>query len=99
MNKANKISLFNFLVLTFILAGVIVFLVNNIIAVNRLAELNNEIRNELNKTVSFNNTLMTEIERLSAYNVIRPAASDKLKLNSPVSKPKKIVIPKSQQND
>jgi cell division protein FtsL len=99
MNRTAKISLFNFLILTFLFAGVIVFLVNNIIAVNRLAELNNEIRNQLNKTISFNNTLMTEIERLSAYNVIRPVASDKLKLNSPVSKPKKIVIPKSHLND
>jgi len=99
MRNANKISLFNFIILTFLLAGVIIFLVNNIITVNHLAEINNQLRNELNKTISFNNTLMTEMERLSSYDNIRPIASEKLKLNLTNLKPKKIVIPRSKLSD
>ena len=98
-NKTGRISLFNFLVLTFLFAGIIIFFVNNILAVNKLVDINNELRNDLNKTISFNNTLMTEIERLSAYDNIRPVASDKLKLRFPETKPKKITVAKSELSD
>ena len=57
--------------------------------------VNNNIMNDINKTATVNNNLQTEIERLSNYDNIRPAA-DKLRLNYPVDKPKKIVVEKSE---
>jgi hypothetical protein len=92
----RRVSLFNFLVLTFLSAGIIVSFVNNIITVNKLVEINNELRNDLNKTVSVNNALMTEIERLSNFDNIKPVAVDKLNLRFPDDKPKKITINKSE---
>ena len=95
-NKHGKISLFNFLVMLFLSAGVIVFFVNNIIAVNNLVTVNNNIMNDINRTVMVNNNLQTEIERLSNYDNLKPIATDKLKLNYPVEKPKKIIVEKSE---
>jgi cell division protein FtsL len=80
----------------FLSAGIIVFFVNNIIAVNNLVVANNNIRNDINKTATVNNNLQTEIERLSNYDNLKPIASDKLKLNFPTEKPKKIIIQKSE---
>ena len=80
----------------FISAGIIVFFVNNIIAVNNLVVTQNNTRNEITKTVTVNNNLQTEIERLSNYDNLKPVATDKLKLNFPVDKPKKITIQKSE---
>jgi len=99
MKKTTRISLFNFLVLTFLSAGIIVFFVNNIIAVNKLAETNSDLRNELSKTATFNNALMTEAERLSNFDNIRPVAVDKLNLKFPDSKLKKITVAKSELNN
>ncbi len=95
----GRISLFNFLVMTFLSAGIIVFFVNNIIAVNKLGEFNTELRNDLNKTVAVNNALMTEIERLSNLDNIKPVAIDKLKLKFPDTKPKQIIIARSELNN
>lgn len=94
--KKQKISLFNFLVTLFVSAGVIVFFVYNIIAVNNLAVENNNIKTELTKVISVNNNLQTEIERLSNVDNIKPAALDRLKLKFPFTKPKKITINKSE---
>ncbi len=94
-NKTKKISLFNFLVILFLSAGIIVFFVNNIISVNNLVAVNNNLLNDINKTVTVNNNLQTEIERLSAYDNLKPATS-RLKLNMPVEKPKKITVTKSE---
>jgi len=80
----------------FISAGIIVFFVNNIIAVNSLVVTQNNTRNDISKTVTVNNNLQTEIERLSNYDNLKPIATDKLKLNFPVEKPKKITIQKSE---
>jgi cell division protein FtsL len=98
-NNTQRISLFNFLVLTFVSAGIIVFFVNNIIAVNKLGDYNNELRNDLNKTININNALMTETERLSNFDNIKFVAVDKLKLRFPDSKPKKITVAKSELNN
>lgn len=94
--KKRKISLFNFLVSLFVSAGVIVFFVYNIIAVNNLAVENNNIKTEMSKVLSVNNNLQTEIERLSNVDNIRPVAVDRLNLKFPVAKPKKITINKSE---
>jgi cell division protein FtsL len=96
VKKRRNISLFNFLVTLFISAGIIVFFVYNIIVVNGLAVDNNNLKTEITKVTSVNNNLQTEIERLSNIDNIKPAAVDKLNLKLPVSKPKKIVINKSE---
>jgi len=80
----------------FISAGIIVFFVNNIIAVNNLVVAENNIRNDINKTATINNNLQTEIERLSNYDNLKPIANEKLKLNYPLDKPKKITVQKSE---
>lgn len=94
--KKQKISLFNFLVTLFVSAGVIVFFVYNIIAVNNLAVENNNIKTEMTKVISVNNNLQTEIERLSNVDNIKPVALEKLNLKFPFAKPKKITINKSE---
>lgn len=94
--KKRKISLFNFLVLLFISAGVIVFFVYNIIVVNSLAVENNNLKTDITKVTGINNNLQTEIERLSNIDNIKPVAVDKLNMKFPVSKPKKLVISKTE---
>jgi cell division protein FtsL len=96
MKRNNrKISLFNILVSIFLTAGVLVFLVYNIIHVNSIAfEINNN-KTELGKQTNINNALQNEIERLSTFDNIKPIAVDKLKLNNLLNKPKRIVVNKS----
>ena len=94
--KQRKISLFNLMVMLFITAGIIVFFVNNIIAVNSLVVESNNTRTEINKTVTSNNNLQTEIERLTNLDNIKITAVDKLGLNYSLNKPKKITIERSE---
>ena len=94
--KNKGISLFNVLISIFITAGVLVFFVYNIIHVNALAvEINNN-KIDLGKQIGANNSLQTEIERLSTYDNIKPVAIDKLKMLNISNKIKKIVINKSE---
>lgn len=95
-NKERKISLFNVLVGLFVAAAIIIFFVNNIIVVNGLVLGINDAQNEINKTVTVNNNLQTEIERLSNFENIKPVAVDKLKLNYSSARPKKITVEKSE---
>jgi len=94
--KQRKISLFNLMIMLFITAGIIVFFVNNIIAVNSVVVDNNNLRTEINKTVTSNNNLQTEIERLTNFDNIKSTAVDKLGLQYSNIKPKKITIERSQ---
>lgn len=94
--KQKKISLFNLMIMLFISAGIIVFFVNNIIAVNGLVLQNSNIQTEINKTVSANNNLQTEIERLTNFDNIKNIAVGKLGLQYPQNKPKKISVEKSE---
>lgn len=95
-NNKNSISLFNVLISIFVTAGVLVFFVYNIIHVNNLAVDINNNKIELGKQITVNNSLQTEIERLSTYDNIKPAAVDKLKLINISNKTKRIVINKSE---
>ena len=95
-NRTSRISLFNFLVILFLGAGTIVFLVNNIIKVNTLVVDNNNVKEEINKTTNINNGLQTEIERITTFENIKSTAIDKLKLNVSLGKPKKLTINKSE---
>lgn len=83
----------------FIVAGVIVFFVNNIISVNALVVDNNNIQMEINKNVTVNNNLQTEIERLTNFDNIKNTAVSKLGLQYPVTKPKKITVEKSDLDE
>ena len=94
--KQRKISLFNLMIMLFITAGIIVFFVNNIIAVNSVVVDNNNLRTEINKTVTSNNNLQTEIERLTNFDNIKSTAVDKLGLQYSNIKPKKITIERSR---
>ena len=95
-NNKNSISLFNVLISIFVTAGVLVFFVYNIIHVNNLAVDINNNKIELGKQITVNNSLQTEIERLSTYDNIKPVAVDKLKLINISNKTKRIVINKSE---
>lgn len=99
VKKEKKISLFNFLLVLFLSAGVLVFFVNNIIAVNNLAVENNGLHFEINKSINANNGLQTEIERLSTFDNIKPVAVDKLNLKLSSAKPKKITVSKSEMDN
>jgi cell division protein FtsL len=94
--KQRKVSLFNMMVMFFITAGIIIFFVNNIILVNSLVLDNSNIQSEINKSVTVNNNLQTEIERLSNIDNIKGIAVDKLGLKYSGSRPKKIIIEKSE---
>jgi cell division protein FtsL len=94
--KQRKISLFNLMIMLFIGAGIIIFFVNNIIAVNSLVVDNNNIQTEINKTTTINNGLQTEVERLSNFDNIKNIAVYKLGLKYSTSKPKKVTVEKSQ---
>jgi cell division protein FtsL len=97
--KQRKISLFNLMVMFIITAGIIIFFVNNIIAVNGLVVDNANIQSEINKTVTANNNHQTEIERLTNFDNIKPVAVDKLGLHYASQRPKKIIIDKSAAAD
>ncbi len=84
------------MLMMFVTAGVIIFFVYNIIAVNSLVVKNDNIRRDISKTVTINNNLQTEIERLSNFDNIKNIAVDKLGLKYSTSKPKKITIERSE---
>lgn len=93
--KLRKISLFNLMVMLFIAAGIIVFFVNNIIAVNAIVVDNSNIQIAINKSITANNNLQTEIERLTNFDNIKNTAVEKLGMKYSTTKPKKITIEKS----
>jgi len=93
--RKKRISLFNLMVVLFIMAAIIVFFVNNIILVNQLVMSNSDMQNEISKYVVQNRALQAEIERLSNFDNIKPVAIDKLKLEFSHNRPKKITVQKS----
>lgn len=97
-NKNSRISLFNFLVGLFSAVGVIVFLVYNIIYVNSLVVENNSLKEEMRRVSGNNNSLQAEIEYLTTYDKIKPAAEGNLKLAISKSKIKILTIEKSLIN-
>ena len=94
--KQRKISLFNLMIMLFVAAGIIIFFVNNIIAVNSLVVDNANVQTEVSKSITFNNNLQTEIERLSNFDNIKNIAVDKLGLEYSITQPKKIMVEKSE---
>ena len=73
----GKISIFQFLIYVMVLAGIIVFYINNIISVNQLISGNNEIKDAINKTLQSGYAYRIEIEKLSSYERIKTLAMEK----------------------
>ena len=93
--KENSISLFNVVMSIFLTSGVLVLLVYNIIHVNNLAADINNTKIDLTKQINLNNSLQSEIERLSTYDNIKPVAVEKLKLGNVSKSAKWIIVNKS----
>jgi cell division protein FtsL len=92
--KNKKISIFQFLILIFLLAGIVVFYINNIIVVNQLISKNNELKDEINKAIQTNYSLKIEIEKLSSYERIKLLSAERfqLKTNGTFFDDKNIII-------
>jgi hypothetical protein len=93
--KKNSISLFNVVMSIFLTSGVLVLLVYNIIHVNNLAANINNAKMDLTKQINLNNSLRSEIERLSTYDNIKPIVVEKLRLENVCKTPKWIIVNKS----
>jgi cell division protein FtsL len=90
----KRISIFQLLIFLIILSAVIVFYINNIIAVNQLISKNSELKETINKVIQANYSSQIEIERLSSYDKIKVLASEKfgLKLSDTVARSNEYII-------
>lgn len=84
------------MIMLFAAAGIIIFFVYNIIAVNSLVVDIANVQTEVSKSITINNNLQTEIERLSNFDNIKNTAVDKLGLEYSITQPKKITVQKSE---
>jgi cell division protein FtsL len=99
ISAKRKISIFQLLIFLFILTGVIVFYINNIIAVNQLIGKNNDLKEAINKNIQANYTYRIEIERLTSYDRIKVLAAEKFNLklsDTIVSSNEYLIINKSE---
>lgn len=79
-NKEKRVSIF-FTIITFlILTTLSVFLISNIIAVNKLIQGISAVKEDLSLATEVNNTLKIEIEKLSSFNRIRTLAEERIGL-------------------
>ncbi|MCB0725957.1 MAG: cell division protein FtsL [Ignavibacteria bacterium] len=78
--KSKKISIFYFLIMLVITAVITVIYINNSIEVNQLAMGNNELKEQIKKSVESNDLLRSEVERLSSFERIRSIAKEKFEL-------------------
>jgi cell division protein FtsL len=76
----KKISIFQFLIFVMILAGIVVFYINNIIAVNQLITGNNEVKESINKALQSNYAYRIEIEKLTSFDRIKALAAEKFQM-------------------
>lgn len=74
----NKISIFYSLIVLVLMSLVMIFLVNNIITVNKLSVENNSLRMEIKTIEQTNDFLITEIEKLQTYDRISRLSDQKL---------------------
>jgi len=79
-NEKRKISLFWVITFFLVLSSSSVFLINNIIAVNKLITEVNTVKDDIVKANQANNLLKMEIEKLSSYDRIKKIAEEKLNL-------------------
>jgi cell division protein FtsL len=79
-NERRKISIFWVISFFLLLSSSSVFLINNIIAVNKLIKEMNLVKDDIAKVNQTNNSLKMEIEKLSTYDRIKKIAEEKLNL-------------------
>jgi hypothetical protein len=78
----RKVSTFNIILLLFGIGGAIVFYVNNILSINRLASEVGQLEAEYVKIEGINGSLRSDVTRKSALENISPAAHDQLGLRA-----------------
>lgn len=93
-----KISVFYALLSLTLIAGLIVFYINNIIASNNLSVETNNLKSDLNEVRQTNDFLMTEMEKLSSFERIKLVAGERLNMvysDSVINEGKVIILKKS----
>jgi cell division protein FtsB len=78
----RKFSTFNIILLLFGIGGAIVFYVNNILSINRLASEVGQLEAEYQKIQGINQALRTDVSSKSSLEHISPAALDQLGLRA-----------------
>jgi len=79
-NQKRKISLFWVISFSILLSASSVFLINNIIAVNKLIKDVNVVKDDILKVTQTNNSFKMEIEKLSSYDRVKKIAEEKLNM-------------------
>ena len=93
-----KISVFYALLSLTLIAILIVFYINNIIASNNLSVETNKLKGDINDVKQTNDFLMTEVEKLSSFERIKQAAEERLNMvysDSVIDEGKVIILKKS----
>lgn len=81
MNKrGNKLSIFWLIVSFFALSAFSIFLINNIITVNKLIREISVLKEETAMVVQISNTLKLEAEKLSSFERIKNLAEERIGL-------------------
>ena len=99
VKPGRKISVFYFLVLLIITSVILVIYINNIISVNTLSIGNNNLREEINKSIQNNELLRAEAEKLSSFERVKTIVSEKYNLtykDNSTDDNNKIILSKSQ---
>jgi len=97
----SRISIFYSLLMLFLLSGVIVFYINNLIIVNNLINTNSEIKENINKTIQSNYQFQIEIEKETTFEKVRKIAEEKFNMkisDSSALNRSSLVIKKSDLN-
>jgi cell division protein FtsL len=100
MNREKrKVSLFWVITFFLLLSSSSVFLINNIIAVNKLITEVNTIRDDISKVNQTNNLLKMDVEKLSSYDRIKKIAEEKLNLkvdDANIRQNRKLIIKRTE---
>lgn len=94
----GRISIFWIIIFFVIISAISVFLINNIITVNKLNREISDLKDNINKVNQANNTYRIEIEKLSSYDRIKKLAEERLNMKvveGSVRTGSRIVIKKS----
>lgn len=73
----NKISIFWLIISFFVLSAFSIFLINNIITVNKLIREISVLKEETGMVVQISNNLKLEIEKLSSFERIKNLAEER----------------------
>jgi cell division protein FtsB len=92
----RKVSTFNIILLLFGLGGAIVFYINNIITINRLASEIGQLEAEYGKMNAVRESLRAEIMRKSALDHISAIAQDEIGLRQDLQQPEYFTIDRAR---